>query len=119
MASLEEAFQRLAGMMIGEGKLVALREAFSGMDSSKMPWLRVLEPPRATPGAKAAPGSEDLFRAMNAALKAARTTHAGQWVALHGGTIVDADVSRVALHRRLESQGRLGDELTFARIPPW
>jgi hypothetical protein len=48
-------------------------------------------------------------------LRAHSGEYAGQWVALRNGTLVGADVSRVALHRRLEQDGELAG-ITLVRL---
>jgi len=75
-------------------------------------WSRVLAPPvvhsenQAT-GSPLAPNAEWLRKNAGA--------HAGRWVALREGTLVDEDPSRVILQRRLEQANTL-EGVTFVRL---
>jgi hypothetical protein len=75
-------------------------------------WARVLAPPEASVAPAATGGT--LAR-DNAWLRANAKDYAGRWVALRDGVLVDADASRVALHRRLEQTGEL-EGIAFARL---
>jgi hypothetical protein len=75
-------------------------------------WARVLAPPEVSV-APAATGSS--MARDNAWLRANARDYAGQWVALRDGVLVDADRSRMALHRRLEQAGAL-DGVAFAHL---
>ncbi len=45
-----------------------------------------------------------------------RGAYAGQWVALRGGVLLDADLDRLMLYRRLKKKGNLG-AVFFAKAP--
>ncbi len=80
----------------------------SGLSS----WEQVLAPP--VVHAEAAATGVRLARSAEW-LRAHAETHAGQWVALRDGVLIDADVSRVTLQRRL-AQGSGLAGITFARL---
>lgn len=75
-------------------------------------WAQVLAPP-VVQAEKQATGSP---LARNAEwLRQNAEAHAGKWVALRDGTLVDEDPNRVALQRRLEQTNAL-EGVTFVRL---
>lgn len=92
-----------------------LRKALEADQSNEAlhAWARVLAEPKVWASERAT--GRDLRPDAEWLRKHAREYRA-QWVAIRHGSLLDADRSRVALHRRLKSLGHLAGAL-FVRIP--
>jgi hypothetical protein len=75
-------------------------------------WARIVAPPVARP---AGPATGTRIASANSWLRQHAGEYVGKWVALRDGVLLDADESRVALHRRLERDGNL-EGVLFARL---
>lgn len=76
-------------------------------------WRQLLAPPTATQRAKT--GQSDFSK--NAEwLRKHRASFTGHWVALHDGRLIGHDISRVALHRRLQSAGKMVKGTLFTKV---
>lgn len=120
-ASLKEQLERATTAPVLEllkaGRVTEARQLVSLLlKASPSPqleqWARVIAPPIVRSGGPAAgSGIEGTY----AWLRQHAGEYAGKWVALREGVLLGADVSRVALHRRLEQSGELEGAL-FARL---
>jgi hypothetical protein len=93
--------RQLVGLLVQASSTPALEQ-----------WSKVLAPPgvRSEAEATGAPLTRNAeWLRVNA------EAHAGKWVALREGALVDEDTSRVALQRRLEQAGSLTG-ITFVRV---
>jgi hypothetical protein len=106
VASLVEA-----GRITEARQLVGLLAQASPSPSLER-WSQVLAPP-VVHSEQQATGSP--FARNAEWLRQNSEAHAGKWVALREGTLVDEDPSRVALQRRLEQANAL-EGITFVRL---
>lgn len=100
-----------AGCITEARQLVALLAKASPTPGLER-WSQVLAPP-VVHSEQQATGSP--FARNAEWLRHNSEAHAGKWVALRDGTLVDEDASRVALQRRLEQANTL-EGVTFVRL---
>lgn len=101
--------------LVAAGRVAAARSRLSqaGQRAAEAQWQAVLAPP--TTSTKPKSGTADFAR--NAAwLREHSRAYVGKWVALANGGLVDHDTSRLALHRRLDSAGRLVSVTLIAKV---
>lgn len=115
LGALRERVRRL----VEEGRVPEARRIVAAGGEGLSDWASVLEPPRVI-GRRPARGRDD-FDANVRWLRANADRFPGQWLALADGQLLGADASRLALHRKLESEGKLGSALfvKMDELSPW
>lgn len=100
--------------LVSSGRVGAARALLGEVDGGEqLRWAKVLELP--TTSTKAKTGRSDFSR--NAEwIRKNRESFVGIWVALVDGQLVDHDKSRLALHRRLETTGKLVKGTLFTKV---
>lgn len=106
---LEEAPEAPIRTLLEAGRLAEARQLVALLlQATPSPrleqWARLLAPPVVHSGGQATGNGMAGERQW---LREHAKDYAGQWVALREGALLDADVSRVALHRRLQRSGAL------------